>query len=298
MTALQDILVVLDDTGRSDIRLAIAGRLAQKHNAHLTGISALDLVTPARATPRFHGYQAIDTWGPSHPMTGNDARVHEQFSLERGAGEITEEIQASFRMYLRTNGLRGDWRVTDGRSSEAFAYQARHADLVILGQVDPDHPPPPAGRQLAEDILMTAGRPVLVIPYAGQFETMGSRVLIGWNNSREAARAVNDALPLLTQAGSVTVLEVFSSGRMPATHEGTGADIIRHLAHHGIKAETARTVMGSISVSDALLGYAADISADLLVIGGYGHSRLRELILGGVTRELLHHMTLPVLMSH
>ena len=212
------------------------------------------------------------------------------------AAERADQLEAAFRERLRFSRLQGDWRVASGHVSEAVVRQARQADLVILGQVNPSHPPPPAGRQLAEDVLMTSGRPILVIPYIGRFATVGSRILVGWNNSREATRAVNDAMPLLAKATSVIVLE--ASARNLATDDATGADIARHLARHGINAETTRTVTGSISTFDLLLNYATDMSADLLVVGGYGHSRLRELVLGGVTRELLRHMTLPVLMSH
>jgi nucleotide-binding universal stress UspA family protein len=146
--------------------------------------------------------------------------------------------------------------------------------------------------------LITSGRPILVVPYIGRLETFGTNILVGWNNSRESARAINDAIPLLAKAASVTILEANLIGRRPAIDDVTSVDITRHLTRHGISAKRARTVAAGISASDALLSYAADVSADLLVVGGYGHSRLRELILGGVTRELLQHMTLPVLMSH
>jgi nucleotide-binding universal stress UspA family protein len=145
---------------------------------------------------------------------------------------------------------------------------------------------------------MSAGRPILMIPYAGLFKTIGTEIIIGWNNSREAARAVHDAIPLLAMATSVTILEAYPAGRMPVAHDATGSDITRYLTHHGISVKTAQTAMTGISAADALLSFAADISADLLIVGGYGHSRLRELVLGGVTRALLQHMTLPVLMSH
>ena len=146
--------------------------------------------------------------------------------------------------------------------------------------------------------MITSGRPILIIPYIGRFETFGTRIVVGWNNSREAARAVHDAIPILAKAASVTLLEAKPIGRKSATDHACSAGIARHLALHGIRAETAQTVIANISASDALLSYANDIGADLLVVGGYGHSRLRERILGGVTRELLQHMTLPVLMSH
>jgi nucleotide-binding universal stress UspA family protein len=215
---------------------------------------------------------------------------------EAQAAETAERIEATFKERLRIGHVEGDWRMTSGKLSEAAVLQARNADLVIVGQADPEHPP--TGGPLVEDLLMTAGRPLLIIPYVGHFERLGATILVGWTNSREATRAVNDAIPLLAKAASVTVLSARPSGRRPATHDATGAEITRHLARHGIRAKAAQTVMTGGSASDVLLSYAADVSADLLVVGGYGHSRLRELVLGGVTRDLLHHMTLPVLMSH
>lgn len=289
MTALRDIIVVLDDSAASEIRLDIAVALAQQHGAHLTGLSALDLLMPTRAVvqPRSNPEGDTPHWGVLPPAAYPEADTQ--------AAERADQLEAAFRERLRFSRLQGDWQVASGHLSEAVVRQARQADLVILGQVNPSHPPPPAGRQLVEDVLMTSGRPILVIPYIGRFATVGSRILVGWNNSREATRAVNDAMPLLAKATFVTVLE--ASARNPAI-DSTGADITRHLTRHGVNAKTTRTVTGSISTLDLLLNHAADMSADLLVVGGYGHSRLRELVLGGVTRELLRHMTLPVLMSH
>jgi nucleotide-binding universal stress UspA family protein len=296
MTALRDIILVLDDSAPSEIRLDIAIALAQQHDAHLTGLSALDLLMPTRAAVQPRGNPAEDTepasvlWRAGPPIDYPEADTQ--------SAEEAERIEAMFRERLRFSHLQGDWRMASGKVSETVVRQARHADLVILGQVDPAHPPPPAGRQLVEDVLMTSGRPILVIPYIGRFETLGTNILVGWNTSREAARAVNDAIPFLAKAASVTILEANPVGRKLGTDDATSADITRHLARHGISAETARTAIASISAADALLSYVSDISADLLVVGGYGHSRLREFILGGVTRELLRHMTLPVLMSH
>jgi nucleotide-binding universal stress UspA family protein len=227
-------------------------------------------------------------WGAVHPVDYPEA--------DRQAAETAERIETVFRERLRFSGVLGDWRVASGTATETVICEARHADLVILGQLDPGRPPP-GGRQLVEDVLITSGRPILVIPYIGRFETFGTKILVGWNNTREATRAVNDAIPVLAKAASVTIVEVNPKGRKRLTDDTTSADITRHLARHGIRAE-AQTVTASTSVPDALLNYAADISADLLVLGGYGHSRLRELVLGGVTRQLLQHMTLPVLMSH
>jgi nucleotide-binding universal stress UspA family protein len=296
MEALRDIVVVLDDSARSEIRLNIAVALAQQHDAHLTGLSSLDLLTTTRPVVQPRSNAEADTQPASELLNWGAVRPLDYPEADRQAAEKAERIEAAFRERLRFSGLRGDWEVASGRVSETVTCQC--ADLVILGQVAPDRLPPRGGRQVIEDILMILGRPILVIPYIGRFETFGTKILVGWNNSREAARAVNDAIPLLAKAASVTILEVDAIGRKPATDDATGAGVVRHLARHGINAQSARTVMASISAPDALLSYAADASADLLVVGGYGHSRLRELILGGVTRELLRHMTLPVLMSH
>ena len=297
MTTLQDIVVVLDDSASSEMRLTVAVVLAQQHGAHLTGFSALNLLLPARPAVQPRDNPPAYTLPASQLMNWGAVLPHDYTEADTQAAEAAERIETAFRERLRSTDLHGDWQVASGKVSETVVCQARHADLVILGQVDPAHPPP-AGRQLVEDVLMTSGRPILVIPYIGRFDTFGTNILVGWNNSREAARAMNDAIPLLAKAASVTILEANPIGRKPASDDATSADITRHLARHGISAKTARTSMDRMSASDALLSYAADVSADLLVVGGYGHSRLRELILGGVTRELLQHMTLPVLMAH
>jgi nucleotide-binding universal stress UspA family protein len=298
MTTLRDIVVVLDDSASSEMRLTIAVVLAQQHGAYLTGVSALDLLLPARPAVQPRDNPRVHTLPASQLMNWGTVPPHNYPEADTQVAEAAERIEATFRERLRSTDLHGDWQVASGKASETVVCQARHADLVILGQVDPAHRPPPAGRQLVEDVLMTSGRPILVIPYIGRFETFATNILVGWNNSREAARAMNDAIPLLAKAASVTILEANPIGRKPASDDATSADITRHLARHGINAKTARTSMDRMSASDALLSYAADVSADLLVVGGYGHSRLRELILGGVTHELFQHMTLPVLMAH
>jgi nucleotide-binding universal stress UspA family protein len=149
-----------------------------------------------------------------------------------------------------------------------------------------------------EAALIDSGRPVLAIPYAGNFESIGQRVLVGWNASREASRAVHDALPLLAKAESTCVFLANPKRGLAAHGEEPGADIARHLARHGLKVEVAKTVADDVADSALLLNHASDMGADLLVMGAYGHSRLREFILGGVTRSLLREMTVPVLLSH
>jgi nucleotide-binding universal stress UspA family protein len=279
-------MVVLDGSERNEVLLTIAANLARRHDAHLVGLCALELLQPAR--PGIQRGSPLDAAGLEDMRTGQYTEAAEQ----------AVQIEAVFREQLRFKRLQGDWQVASGNVGEMVIRQARRVDLVILGQTNPDQPPPPAGRHLVHDVLLTSGRPTLVIPYVGAFETVGTRVLVGWNESREAARALNDAIPMIANAESVTIVAIRAAGRsLEPSEEGT-TSVADHLARHGMSAVTARATTAEASVADTLLSYAADLSADLLVVGGYGHSRLRELVLGGITRQLLLQMTLPVLMSH
>jgi nucleotide-binding universal stress UspA family protein len=284
---LRDLVVLLDGSTRNEANLAIAVGLARQHDAHLTGLCPLELLLPADMSFALGGYP--DLW--ALPEFAKQIE-----SQARTKAAVTE---AKFRDLLRREGLMGDWVFETGSLIQAVTRRSHAADLMVIGQVDPDNPPPQVARTLIEDLLMTAGRPLLIIPYAGHFGSIGSNTLVGWTATREAARAVHDALPLLAQAAKVTVLSVESSRPPPDVKLLPTAEIAEHLARHGLDVSAARTVVSDgLSPADALLDYASDISADLLVVGGYGHSRTREMIMGGVTRDLLRHMTLPVLMSH
>lgn len=148
--------------------------------------------------------------------------------------------------------------------------------------------------QLPERVVLSSGRPVLIVPYAGRFDTLAGHVVVAWNESREAARAVNDAMPLLERARKVTVFQVDPEDE----HGGAAAELARRLAHHGVRAEAHHTVSGGLAAGEVLLSTIADLAAECLVMGAYGHSRVRELTLGGVTRTVLAHMTVPVIMSY
>ena len=195
-------------------------------------------------------------------------------------------------------GLSAEWRSAAGYPSETTALHGRYVDLIVLGQSDPDDPQGALFRPLPEEVALAVGRPILIIPYAGSWREIGRRVLVGWDASREATRAINDAMPLLAGAASVTVLAIDPVDG-PAGHgEVPGADIALHLARHGVNATIEATVSAGIGVGNALLSRASDLEADLLVMGAYGHSRVRELLLGGATRTVLDSMTLPILMAH
>jgi nucleotide-binding universal stress UspA family protein len=220
--------------------------------------------------------------------------------IERMRSSRVEEagtIEAAFRASIVDHGLNGEWRLIEGVVDEVVALHARYADLVVIAQPDPADT---SGRATAVSArtLMTSGRPLLLVPFAGSFEAIGQNILVGWNGTGEAARAINDALPLLQQAKKVTVLAINPRHGIGGDGDVPAADIALHLARHGVIAEAAHTIANDISEGDALLSYAADLGVDLLVCGMYGHSPLRERAFGGVTRSLLTEMTVPVLMSH
>jgi nucleotide-binding universal stress UspA family protein len=280
--ALKDILVHLDGTEQAGVRLDLAAGLARRHGAHLAGLYVVDVMMPVMA--------AADA--------GSGAVLAEMLDRMR-ADALAEaaKVEARFADALRREGIEGEWRVAEGAAPEHVALQARYADLAVLGQADPDAGQPGAAATL-EAVLFDSGGPALIVPYAGHFATLGQRVLIGWNASAQASRAVHDALPLMAGAAGVTVTAVNPRRGIDAHGDMPGADIARHLARHGLKVSVEHTAAPEIGAGDMLLNRASELSADLLVVGAYGHSRLRETILGGVTRTLLKQMTLPVLMAH
>jgi nucleotide-binding universal stress UspA family protein len=177
---------------------------------------------------------------------------------------------------------------------EQFGHIARRFDLTIVGQAEPEKSA--VEEVIAEAALFESGRPVIVVPYIQKDALKLDRVMLCWDGSRAAARAIADAMPLLKKAGQVEIVIV--SNERGKRDEVEGVDMAQHLARHGLKVEVKRTVLGDIDVADVILSHAADVGADFIVMGGYGHSRLREFVLGGVTRSIFRSMTAPVLMSH
>jgi nucleotide-binding universal stress UspA family protein len=279
--AIKDVLVHVDGSNAAPARLAAAIDLAQLHGAHLIGLC---LAVEPRVPSTILGMIPPDL------MTERRNAVLEQ----------AETAVAQFRVAVEAAGLPGEGRIVqvlDIDAAETFIQHARHADLAILSQPDPQELPV-LGSQFATSILIGSGRPTLLIPYIGPAATLGQRVLVAWDGGREATRALHDALPLLTRARSVTVLSVNPDVSSNGGRREPGADISLHLARHGASVTADRTVTGEVSAGDAILADVADNGIDLLVMGAYGHSRLRDFVLGGVTRYMLEHMTVPVLMSH
>jgi nucleotide-binding universal stress UspA family protein len=278
----KDLLVVLDPEPAARGRIDLAAALAERFAAHLVGL--YPLLVPQR--PRELGYF--------------DPALLDPFfeSLREQARAAADEVREQFERVARLRGLSAEWRLVPEGPDADPALHARYADLTILGQLDPDRGETEGLRPRPEQVTLASGRPILIVPYAGRFENVGQRVVIAWNSAREAARAVHDAMPLLVAAEAVTVLTIDPSEGPLGHGELPGADISLHLARHGVKAQVERTVSADLPVGEVLLSRLADLGADLLVMGAYGHSRMRELLLGGATRSLLQSMTVPVLMSH
>ena len=276
---IKDIVANLPLRDSPDVVVHFAVSVAAAFNAHLAGIAFVyEPIIPVM----------IDMYGIP-PDVIESQRVENQRAAKAAVGRLDEAS--------RNAGIAAEARMLDtavATTPGVFARLARRFDLSILGQPEPEQPA--LDRLIVEAALFDAGRPVLVVPYIQRAGLKLDRILLCWDGSRSAARAVADALPFLRRGKLVEVVTVASE---PAkSDEMPGADIAHHLARHGVEVELKRIVTAETDVANTILSHAADSSADFLVMGGYGHSRLREFVLGGVTREILTSMTVPTLMSH
>jgi nucleotide-binding universal stress UspA family protein len=275
---IKDIVVNLSVAEGGSFAGDYAVSVAAAFGAHVTGIAfAYDPIVPVAAT----GYippEVIETQQHDSDEAAKSAMARFSAAADRaGIAAEPTTLAASF-----------------AGAGEHFGQIARRFDLAIVGQPEPDKGA--VEELIAESVLFEAGRPVIIVPYLQKAPLKLDRVMACWDGSRPAARAIADAMPLLERAGLVEVVIV--SNERGKRDEIPGADMGQHLARHGLKVDIKRISEGSIDVADALLSHAADFSADLIVMGGYGHSRLREFVLGGVTHSILKSMTAPVLMSH
>jgi len=277
----RSILVHLDDSPRCALRTEIAAGLALAHGAHLRGLAPAGLVNvPARLTP---------------PASGSP----NYFELAQASlNERAQALVREFEQRVRAIGVESfDGRVDEDDTVASLVQHAGVHDLVVLGQTDRASPSAKVDLALPEQVLMHGGTATLVVPVVGRFERIGLNVVVAWNATRESARAVHDAMPILRRAQSVhlTCLERESDLRHLTRLQLNDARdwLIRHGVDPHLHQEPIRGDVG-----EALLSRADDFGADLIVMGGYGHSRMAEFLLGGVTRRLLAQMTVPVLVSH
>ncbi len=273
----KDVIVNLSTDTNDDVAVAYAISLAREFEAHLTAIALVS-----------------DTVPTAMVVEGLPPVLIEE--MQEKAQEEAQAAVAKFHDAARGSGISSEahWlTIPYAGAAGLFGRIARRFDLAVVRQPEPAHDM--IAPLIVEAALFESGRPVLIVPYIQRGGLKLDRVMVAWDGSRSAARAVGDALPFLKRAKTVNVVIV---GREVKSGEIPGADIAHHLARHGANVEVKEIVAADIDAANVLLSYAADLSVDFLVMGGYGHSRLREFVLGGVTRSILATMTIPTLMSH
>jgi nucleotide-binding universal stress UspA family protein len=275
---IKDIVVNLSVGGQGGPAGDYAVSVASSFGAHLTGIAFVyDPIVPISGT----GYIPAEVIESQQADNETAAKA----ALDRFA-EATRRAGLSAEPLSLTASLAG--------AGDQFGRIARRFDLAVVGQPEPEASS--VDEIVAETTLFESGRPVILVPYIQKAPLKLDNVMLCWDGSRQSARAIADAMPLLVKAGRCEIVMI--TNERGKEHEIEGADLGQHLARHDLKIDVHRITGGNIDIADALLSHAADSGADFMVMGGYGHSRLREFVLGGVTHSIFKSMTIPVLMSH
>lgn len=275
---IKDILVYADASDGFESRLNYSIALAQSSSAHLTAL----YIVPRYAVHAYVG------------MSMDPGIIQQTNEREWDEARATQQ---KFEKMTKSSDIDIEWRVEEGDAAHHINSHGRYFDLVVLGQTNPDWDDA-LFTGLADDLVISLGRPALVVPYDGALAKPANRILVAWDGSHSAARAINDAMLFLKAGDQVEVMTISSDKVTLDEGDIPAVDISLHLARHGVKATAKSLHAENISAGGLILSHAGDFGADLLVMGAYGHSRFRELVLGGVTRNVLKHMTLPVLMSH
>jgi nucleotide-binding universal stress UspA family protein len=271
--AMRTLLLHADTDDRFSLRLALTVALARQNEARVVVLHAL-------RTPYSVGLYA-------EPMGGGAVElIQQEIDAERARAEA---LRQSIDATMRGQNVAWDWRSVSAPAGDALVAQAATADLVVIGQEEEGSTAGPMSQ-----VAISSGRPVLCVPHAGIFQVPFGRVLVAWRGTREASRALHDAMPFLAAASQVILL---CAGEKDV-RDPSADDAVRHLGDHRIRAELRRTTLGDLDAGTAILNAVADNSADLLVMGAYGHSRMREFVFGGATRTVLASMTVPTLLSH
>ena len=260
-------------------RLAIAVELAKRHGAYLVGVHIQEPFNAPAMFERDRGdRQSLRRFrgdGEGKPCIGQ-GRLRQGREGRRAFDSVAVRRRLYRRAFDRARPLRRSHGAGPGRSSE------------------PSFTP----LDLPETMALSTGRPVLVVPHVGASAEPAKTVMLCWNASRESARAASDALPLLRAAAKVIVLCVDPSSSTYGHGAEPGADAAAWLSRHGVKVTVQRDVAADSDVGNVILSRAADLDVGLIVMGLYGHSRLRETVLGGASRTLLASMTVPLFVSH
>lgn len=275
---IKDVVVNLAGGQDKDVAADYAISLAKAFEAHIVGVAFI--------------YEPVI---PGSLLGGIPTDLIEVQRDENAKAAKT--AVGHFETAAQGAGVSAETRLLDASiagAADLFGRIARRFDIAVVGQA---HREQGASEELLiEGALFGSGRPVIIVPHIQQQPLKLDRVMVCWDGSRPAARAIADAMPLLARAKSIEFLVV--TGERDKSGEITGTNMKRHLARHGIDIEIKRISAGNFDVQGAILAHAGESRADFIVMGAYGHSRLREFILGGVTRSILHSMPVPVLMSH
>jgi len=277
------VLVHVDKDKHAAERIKLAAQIAISEDAHLIGAA------PSGVSRFIYQSRFI--------YEGGAMSNHLDSHLEELRKQAADAL-AQFEKTAKAMGVNSyEARQVDDEAGGGISLQARYSDLVVIGQTDLDESSSTTLPDFPEFVVMNSGRPVLIVPYVGSYNANAKRVLIAWDASTSAVRAITAAIPLLRRAENVDVVVFNADDRGDKHGEQPGADVGLWLARHGVKVNVVRQTT-DIDVGNALLSIATDLGSDMLVMGGYGHSRFREILLGGVTRTVLQSMTVPILMAH
>jgi nucleotide-binding universal stress UspA family protein len=280
MMTYKTVLLHVDETQSSLKRTLLAHSIASKFDAHLTGIALTGISR--------YIFESTDL-GVGDP----NIMLHLSALRERAERAISQFKQTSMELGASTS----EDVIANDEANGGLGLRARYADLIIIGQSNRNEPSPSVMSDFPEFMIVNSGRPVLIVPHAMTKTTIGEQSVVAWDGSRESARALTDAIPLL-KLSKLTHVLIINPNQDDQTHgDEPGADIALFLTRHGIKVEVT-TRFSSHDKGACILSACKELGADLLVMGGYGHSRFREMIMGGTTRTILESMEIPVLMSH
>lgn len=277
--AIKDLAVAYNASENSDAALQYAVQMCNAYGAALTGLHA-------HLPVKFEGQ--IEHWLSDDVLK----------SLSEAASEGIRAIEARFRKTVASTDFTGavDWIVEEGQPNDILARAARYYDLLLIGQFSV--PTEKERRVRAEDLVLRAGKPVVVVPNGYRVRPFTDYAVVAWDGSRAAARALADAMQILETKTRLDVVTVRAGGKAGRDAAPASNDIIRHLERHGVDAQRVTLTAHRGEEGEAILEHCRSNDPDLLVMGGYGHTRLREELLGGVTRHVMRNMAVPIFMVH
>jgi len=272
----RDVLVHVKCYESWSQHIEVAGRVSHAFGARLTGLYTLRDIAVLKV------------------MLGVESpTVRERQAKDAAAAQNAESV---FRGFLERTGIDGDWKTGEGAASELLTWASRFHDLAVVEQTDTVADE--IGFDVAEQSALASGRPTLIVPYRGHFPTVGRRILVAWNGSREAARAVHGALPFIAKAERIDLLLGHGKDTFSSITRYPDFKIADYLRRHAACVEARRFDPSDVETGAAILTEARNAGSDLLVMGAYGRSWFSEWILGGATRQVLREMHVPVLMAH